>query len=241
MIITIPRLMMFVCICFGAFVAILLGLVRFFRQKQTGENIFIGLMFILNGIWMFIGALEYAGLHVYFPFDLYRIQLPLFTSGSLLPYFFFARLYKPFFTFRPHHIILLLNPAATILICLFFNDDFFFSYKMMGLSLITSAPVPTLLISVVLYTSALQFLILLVLLFVRIIRLLKYGSSLSKKFLIVSAVIFSTSIISVVTWIVDRVLSLGFLPYFYLYAAVLFCAVFVVGSNVQMYDKAQKT
>lgn len=239
MIITIPRLMMFVCICFGAFVAILLGLVRFFRQKQTGENIFIGLMFILNGIWMFIGALEYAGLHVYFPFDLYRIQLPLFTSGALLPYFFFARLYKPFFTLKPHHIILLLNPAATILICIFFNDDFFFSYKLMGLSLIATAAVPTLLISIVLYTSALQFLSLLIILLVRILRLLKYGSSLSKKFLLVSAVLFSSSIVSVVIWIVDRMLSLGFLPYFYLYAAVLFCVLFVVGSNLQIYDKAQ--
>lgn len=239
MIVTIPRLIVFVLISFGAFIALLLGLVRFLRSNQTCDNIFIGIMFICNGVWMFIGALDYLGLSVHFPFDLYRIQLPLFTSGVLLPYFFFARLYKPFFTFKPHHIILLLNPAATILICLFFNDDFFFSYKMMGLSLITAAAFPTLIISVVLYTSALQFFILLVVLFVRIIRLLKYGSSLSKKFLVISAVIFSTSIISVVTWIVDRVLSLGFLPYFYLYASLLFCTVFVAGSNVQMHDKAQ--
>ncbi|HQL04284.1 MAG TPA: hypothetical protein PLU33_04045 [Treponemataceae bacterium] len=239
MIVTIPRLIMFVCISFGAFVALLLGLVRFLRPKQTGENVFAAFLLVANSIWMFIGALEYVGLSVYFPFDIYRIQLPLFTSGVLLPYFLFARLYNPFFTFRPHHIILLLNPAATILICLFFNDDFFFSYKIMGLSLITTAAVPTLLISVVLYTSALQFLILLVVLFVRIIRLLKYGSSFSKKFLKVSAFLFSSTILAAIFWFVDRLLSLGFLPYFYLYAAVLFCTIFVAGSNVQMHDKAQ--
>ncbi len=39
---------------------------------------------------MFIGALIFLGLSVHFPFDLYRIQLPLFTSGVLLPYFFFV-------------------------------------------------------------------------------------------------------------------------------------------------------
>lgn len=240
MIVTIPRLIVFVLISFGAFIALLLGLVRFFRSNQTCGNIFIGIMFICNGVWMFIGALDYLGLSVNFPFDLYRIQLPLFTSGVLLPYFLFARLYNPFFTFRPHHIILLLNPAATILICLFFNDDFFFSYKIMGLSLITTAAFPTLLISVVLYTSALQFHILLVVLFVRIIRLLKYGSSFSKKFLKVSAFLFSSTILAAIFWFVDRLLSLGFLPYFYLYASVLFCTIFVAGSNVQMYDKAQK-
>jgi hypothetical protein len=240
MIVTIPRLIVFVLISFGAFIAFLLGLVRFLRSTQTCSNVFIGIMFICNGVWMFIGALIFLGLSVHFPFDLYRIQLPLFTSGVLLPYFFFAHLYKPFFKFKPHHILLLLNPVATILICLIFNDDFFFSYKMMGLSLITTAAVPTLLISVVLYTSALQFLILLVVLFVRIIRLLKYGSSFSKKFLKVSAFLFSSTILAAIFWFVDRLLSLGFLPYFYLYASVLFCAVFVAGSNVQMYDKAQK-
>mgnify|MGYP001337620027 CR=1 FL=1 len=239
MIVTIPRLIVFVLISFGAFIAFLLGLVRFLRSKQTFDNVFIGIMFICNGVWMFIGALEYLGLSVHFPFDIYRIQLPLFTSGVLLPYFFFARLYKPFFKFKPHHIILLLNPVATILICLIFNDDFFFSYKMMGLSLITTAAVPTLLISVVLYTSALQFLVLLIVLLVRILRLLQYGSSLSKKFLVISALLFSVTIISVVAWIVDRILSLGFLPYFYIYAALLFCIIFIVSSNVQMYDNAQ--
>lgn len=239
MIVTIPRLIVFVLISFGAFIAFLLGLVRFLRSKQTFDNVFIGIMFICNGVWMFIGALIFLGLSVHFPFDIYRIQLPLFTSGVLLPYFFFARLYKPFFKFKPHHIILLLNPVATILICLIFNDDFFFSYKMMGLSLITTAAVPTLLISVVLYTSALQFLVLLIVLLVRILRLLQYGSSLSKKFLVISALLFSVTIISVVTWIVDRILSLGFLPYFYIYAALLFCVIFIVSSNVQMYDNAQ--
>jgi len=239
MIVTIPRLIVFVLISFGAFIAFLLGLVRFLRSTQTCSNVFIGIMFICNGVWMFIGALIFLGLSVHFPFDLYRIQLPLFTSGVLLPYFFFAHLYKPFFKFKPHHILLLLNPVATILICLIFNDDFFFSYKMMGLSLITTAAVPTLLISVVLYTSALQFLVLLLVLLVRILRLLKYGSSLSKKFLAISAVLFSVTIICVVTWIVDRILSLGFLPYFYIYAALLFCIIFIVSSNVQMYDNAQ--
>ncbi|MBP7479767.1 MAG: hypothetical protein KA785_04905 [Spirochaetaceae bacterium] len=97
MIVTIPRLIVFVLISFGAFIALLLGLVRFFRSNQTCGNIFIGIMFICNGVWMFIGALDYLGLSVNFPFDLYRIQLPLFTSGVLLPYFLFARLYKPFF------------------------------------------------------------------------------------------------------------------------------------------------
>ncbi len=107
----------------------------------------------------------------------------------------------------------------------------------MGIALIRTAAIPTLMISIVLYTSSLQFFSLMIVLFVRILRLIKYGSSLSKKFLKTSAVLFASLIIAVTMWVIDRVLSLGFLPYFYLYAAILICIIFVVSQVIPLYEE----
>ncbi len=237
MIVTIPRLIIFVLISFGAFIACLLGLVRFIRQKLTRDDVFLGIMYIFNGIWMFLGALEYVGLTAYFPFNMYRLQLPLFIAGVLLPYFYFARIYKPFFKLHSYHIFLILNPAAAALICLLFPDSFFFSYKTMGLSLISTQALPTILISLVLYTSSVQFLIQIIVLLVMIIKLFKYGSSISKAFLRLSAVMCFFTLLFVIIWIIDRLLSLGLLPVLYLYAAAFFCSIFLTGSVVPVYKK----
>lgn len=237
MIITIPRLILFVCICFGALISFLLALVRVIRKPRTVDTIFVSCLLLINGMLIFIGALEYIGLSVHFPIDLSRVQIPLFIVGLLLPYFYFAHLYKPFYQFKPKHLIFLINPTASILICLIFNDDFFFSYKIMGIALIRTAAIPTLMISVVLYTSSMQFFSLMIVLFVRILRLIKYGSSFSKKFLKTSAVLFASLIIAVTMWVIDRVLSLGFLPYFYLYAAILICIIFVVSQVIPLYEE----
>lgn len=222
-------------ILFGGGFAWILSLGQLFLRSRSLYNYILAAAFFLLGVWQTLGGLTYLGITQFFDFNFFVISIPSFYLTVPLLYFYFKCFINNEFQFKLIHLLHLALPLASIALLAPYAHKKIDLYRVMNLSNHMSYEPHEIIISSVMYSSMLLYMVYLILLTVNILYLLKEVQADRKKHIKIALYGISFLIMLNVVWFADRMLSLGLSQIIYFSVTIVLIFVYLLSNMYPEY------
>lgn len=222
-------------ILFGGGFSWILSLGQLFLRSRSLHNYILAAAFFLLGVWQTLGGLTYMGMTQFLDFNLFLISIPSFYLTVPLLYFYFKCFIYNEFQFKPLHLLHLVLPLTSIALLAPYAHKKVDLYSVMNLTNNKTYESHEIIISSVMYSSMLLFMVYLILLTVNTLDLLKDVQVNRKKLIKMALYGVGFLIIINIAWFIDRMFSLGFSQIIYLSVTIVLISIYLLSNMYPEY------